>query len=226
MNLKETNEKLQDFWNASFQGLAPMVFSTENVKNECNFDDCLKTVGDKCERILDFGTGFGFCLLTAAILGEKVKYGLGLDTSKNAIDFINESAKLSNLNTIEAKVGGLEELIALEDNSFDGIICSNVLDVIPEVTTDKIIEQLKRILKPNGILLLKFNFYLTKEIIEKIQMVEVEPNHYTKDGILRGVNHTTEEWISKFEGFTTEKIDSFERIPNGPKDRIIMLKKN
>ena len=56
-------------------------------------------------------------------------------------------------------------------------------------------------------------------------MEEIDKNTYTMNGIIRGMNLTNEEWIKRFSGFSLIKTDEYERIPNGPKDRIIILKK-
>lgn len=44
--------------------------------------------------------------------------------------------------------------------------------------------------------------------------------------ILRAVNLTTDNLISIFDGFRVIEIGKYERIPNGPKDRVILFQKN
>jgi len=224
LNIKELNNNLQKFWNDWFNDNEAKVIDLNEMKIDNKLDEYLKYLGDNSKSILDIGTGLGYCLIKARLLGSKVQYCLGVDTSINAINYAVKTCELSNINDIEFKVGGNSLLETLPNESFDGIICSNVLDVIPEETSTAIIEQIKRIMKPNGIILLKLNFYLTDELIEKLKMEKLNDNSYAINGILRGVNYRTETWINKFEGYSVVAINEYERIKNGPKDRVIVLK--
>lgn len=226
MNAKEVNDKLITFWDSHFSGVAPMKIDLVQTKVEDNLDKHLKWLGDNATRVLDIGTGMGIPLISAKIFGTKMKYGLGIDTSVNGITFANETCKLSNIEGVEFKVGDNQLLKTIQDNSFDGIICSNTLDVIPSKTAEDIIKNIKRILVPGGHILLKFNFFLTKDLITRLKMEEIDKDSFTMNGVLRGVNHTNEEWISYFDGFKTILIDEYERVPGNPKDRIIILEKN
>lgn len=225
MDYTEINKNLISFWNEYFQKLKPEVIKKDEIKIQNRLDELLKMIGEKSNRVLDIGTGSGYCLLVAKILGENMTYGLGIDPSHNAIEFVKKSCELSNLKDIEFKVGDHVFLESLSDNSYDAIICSNVLDVIPEATSDEVIKQINRLLKPKGLLLLKFNFYLTEALIERLKMEKIAENSYAMNGVLRGVNHTSQEWIEKFSGYEVIEQSEYERIQNGPKDRIILLKK-
>jgi SAM-dependent methyltransferase len=225
MNENQMNIDLKQFWNNQFTKLEPTVIKTNEVKEENSLDKFLKYLGDHSEKILDIGTGSGYGLLTAKILGEKAKYGLGIDPSLNAINFLNKTCEMSDIKGICGQVGDHKILENELSESFDGIICSNVVDVVPEKTANEIIREIQRLLKPNGILVLKINFYLTEELIKKIKMEEVDTNAYAINGILRGVNYTLDEWINRFDGFEVIEREEYERIPNGPKDRVLLLRK-
>lgn len=224
-NLKEANEKLINFWDEWFKKVEPQKINPDDVKVGNELDQYLKELGDVSEKILDLGTGTGYGLLTAKLLGEKVKYGLGIDPAKNAINFIEKTCELSGIKDVEFRVGNHKNLNDFQDGYFDGIICSNVLDVVPEETSLEMIEEISRLLKPEGLFVLKINFYLTDELIKKIKMEEVDKNTYTINGIVRGLNFTVDEWVKKLKGFELVKTGAFERIKNGPKDRVLMLKK-
>ncbi len=225
MNIKEENEKLISFWNQAFEQVKPMELKKEDAKVETEFDRLLKFMGDSCERLIDVGSGWGYCLILSKLMGNKIKEGIGLDASKHAIDVLNGTCEISNISGLKGIVGTHEVLKSYEDGSFDGVTSSNFLDVIPEETSDEAINEIKRIIKPNGYLLLKFNFYLTEEIIKSIKMDYAEKNTYKIGGVIRGVNHTTDEWLAKFDGFELIEKTEFERVKNGPKDRVILLKK-
>lgn len=225
MDINKENEKLIVFWDQQFKEVKPMTLSQEDFDLNVDFNRLLKHMGDHCEDILDIGCGYGYGLFAAKLLGSKMTYGLGIDPSEHAIDTIEETCFNSNIHGIDAKAETHDILSVFDDESFDGVICSNTLDVIPEQTSNEIIDLIKRLLKPEGLLLLKLNFYLTDALIDKIGMVEIEKNTYTINGIIRGVNHNTQEWIRKFDGFEVIEETEFERVPNGPKDRLLLLKK-
>lgn len=225
MNISEENKKLITFWNEAFQVVKPRKFTKEDFDLTVDFNRLIKRVGDSCTDVLDIGCGYGFSMIAAKILGNKMTYGLGIDPSENAINMIEASCYMSDLHGLDARVETHEVLKMYDDQSFDGVICSNVLDVIPKETSDEIIVAIKRLLKPGGLLLLKFNFLLTEDMIKTIKMEKIGENTYAINGILRGVNYSTEAWISKFNGFEVIEETSFPRIPDGPKDRVLLLKK-
>ena len=224
MDITKLNEDLQNFWNDEFKKLKSKKIIISEIKVESDLDKAIKFMGDNTNKLLDIGSGSGYALFNAKILGNRLSYGLGIDSSINAIKFAIETIKLSNIEGLDFKVADHNYLKKLKENSFDGIICSNVLDVIPKETANEIINEIKRLLKTNGYLLLKFNFYLTKEIIEKNKMKEIEKNTYTLNGVLRGVNSTIKEWLEKFQDFKIIKEAEYARVKNGPKDRVLLLK--
>lgn len=225
MNVKAENKKLIEFWNNAFEKVEPMTLSSSDFDVSVDLNRLLKQLGDQCKDVLDIGCGWGYGLLAAKLLGNKMTYGLGIDPSINAVSVIEATCENSDIDGIDAKEGTHALLSLYDDQSFDGIICSNTLDVVPEETSDEIILEIKRLLKPQGLLLLKFNFYLDDALIEKIGMKEIDKNAYAVNGILRGVNHTTDEWFYKFDGFEVIEQTEYERVPKGPKDRLLLLKK-
>ncbi len=225
MNVKEENQKLVNYWNEAFEKIEPMLLQKEDVKVSNDFDRLLKQIGDQCSRVLDIGCGWGYCLLSSKLLGKKIIDGIGVDSSEHAIRILNGTCENSSIDGIKGVIGRHDILKQYEDQSFDGVICSNLLDVIPEVTSNEVIDEIKRLIKPKGLLLLKFNFYLTDEIINRIGMKEIEANTYTINGVLRGVNYTLDEWLTKFGGFELVEKTEFERVQTGPKDRVLLLKR-
>lgn len=225
MNILKTNEDLRDFWNSNYGKLEPMKIDPSEVVVESKLDEYLKELADKSAKVLDFGSGSGRFMITARLLSDGIEEGIGIDTSVNGVNFSNETCKLSNISNLEFRVGSHLDLEKIEEGYFDGIICSNTLDVVPLLTSNEMIKGLTRVLKPNGLFLLKINFPLTEELIKKINMEEIDKDTYSINGIMRGLDHTDEQWIEKFKDFDLLKQDLFERIPNGPKDRIFMFQK-
>ncbi len=224
-NEEKINEDLRNFWNLAYEKLEPMKIDPAEVKVESKLDEYLKEVADKCPKVLDFGTGSGRFIITAAMLSHGIKEGIGIDTSANGINFANGTSKLSGLDNLNFIVGDHLSLRNYKENYFDGIICSNTLDVVPLKTSNEMIKELTRVIKPKGYFVLKINFYLNDALIKKINMEEVDKDTYTINGIMRGLNHTDKQWIDKFNEFELIKSDEFERIPNGPKDRVFMFRK-
>ena len=92
------------------------------------------------KRLLDFGSGFG---ITAAHLGEP--------TQVTAVEPNRELLALRvGEGTYRQLVGGVEQLAALEEGSFDGIVCHNVLEYAPQ--RQEILREFARLLGPEGTL--------------------------------------------------------------------------
>ena len=92
------------------------------------------------KRLLDFGSGFG---ITAAHLGEH-----------NQVTAVEPNRELLALRvgegTYRQLVGGVEQLAALEEGGFDGIVCHNVLEYAPQ--RQEILREFARLLGPEGTL--------------------------------------------------------------------------
>ena len=223
--MMQHKEKTIDFWNQMFKEAKPMEIRREDVKIENSLDRYLKIMGDSCKTILDVGCGLGTCLMSSLCLGDNLEKGIGFDSSVNAISFASETAKLSKFDALTYVAQDESFLKSLDNNSFDGLICSNFLDVIPKELSTKIIQEMDRVLKPNGRLLLKLNFHLDDELIKRLNMEKIEENTYAMNGVLRAYNLTTEQWIKRFANFDLIEEDAYQRAPNLPKDRILLLKK-
>lgn len=91
-------------------------------------------------RLLDFGSGFG---ITAAHLGER-----------NQVTAVEPNGNLLALGVgrgaYRQLVGGAERLASLEGGSFDGILCHNVLEYVPQ--RREILREFARLLRPGGVL--------------------------------------------------------------------------
>ena len=155
------------------EGISSIMES--KMYSEATFDDltiCEKYINGK--QILDFGTGSGIIALQLASIGYEVK----------AIDIDNflEKEKSNNHKTMaydqrliwpifEKKYSNLKLIhyfgnkIPFEDNSFDGIIAYAVLEHIHDTEIPRIMEEIRRVLKPNG-------YFVISRLPRKLAYVE------------------------------------------------------
>ena len=93
----------------------------------------------KGRKILDFGSGFG---ITAEYLAKNNEV-IAIEPSKDMIRIGNkQNMSFQQIN------GGLEELKRFDDNTFDCIICYNVLEYVDD--RNAILNEFSRILKVDG----------------------------------------------------------------------------
>jgi len=213
------------FWDTVFKDSVPLKINPKEVIVENTLDAYLKQIGDTCQDVLDVGCGMGTSLMSAKCLGSTMKCGVGFDTSKHAINFAEQTTQLSGITGLSFYNADESFLKTIKDESFDGMICSNFLDVITKELSEGIIQEMKRILKRNGLLLLKINFFLDSSLIEKLKMELIDENTYQINGVIRSYNLSTEAWVQRFDGFEVMAIDGYQRAQNLPKDRILLLKK-
>ena len=69
----------------------------------------------------------------------------------------------------------------MEPMSFDGVILSNVLDVMPKDISTTVIDDLERVLKPGGYWFIKMNPYYSKEELESFEYKNAGNNIYEED---------------------------------------------
>jgi arsenite methyltransferase len=97
------------------------------------------------ERIVDVGCGPGFF---CAELAEEVGgsgFVLGIDTSAAMLALANgRCARHTNVELREADAGSLP----VEDESFDAVLCVQVLEYVPDATTA--LSEMRRALRPGG----------------------------------------------------------------------------
>lgn len=94
----------------------------------------------KNKRILDFGSGIG---VTASHLAEHNEV-IAIEPSKESVD------KRWTDNTYEQLIGSTEKLYEFADETFDMIVCHNVLEYVSD--REVIVREFSRILKPGGMI--------------------------------------------------------------------------
>jgi ubiquinone/menaquinone biosynthesis C-methylase UbiE len=99
------------------------------------------------KHVLEVGSGRGGGAKHVASALKPASY-IGMDLAQNAVDLANSLHKLPNLRFIQ----GSAEHIPLPDNSIDVVL--NVESCHAYGSVDKFLSEVKRVLKPNGILAL------------------------------------------------------------------------
>ena len=100
------------------------------------------------KQILDIATGTGdFAIMLAKLNPEKV---IGLDISQGMLDMGIEKIKNKKLDGLIDMIQGDSENMPFEDNSFDAITVG--FGVRNFENLDKGLQEIKRVLKPNGVL--------------------------------------------------------------------------
>ncbi len=114
----------------------------------------LKTLGLKEDSIVaDLGAGTGYYSVAAGALVSRGKV-YAVELQKDFLDTLKKKVTEAHLNNVEIILGDVERLggTRIGDEIVDAVIASNVLFQMED--KGKFIEEIKRILKPNGRVLL------------------------------------------------------------------------
>jgi ubiquinone/menaquinone biosynthesis C-methylase UbiE len=99
-------------------------------------------------EVLELGMGSGFTLPYYPI--DQVTRVVGLEPNQGMIDRVQP--KLDEYQSIKAEVvAGVAEKLPFPDNSFDTVVCFLVLCTVKD--QEATLEEIKRILKPDGIII-------------------------------------------------------------------------
>ncbi len=207
-----------EFWNKNYELTEEAI--AETLKEEVGEDDwksfapaeklheALKELVP-CEKVLDYGCGHGWASITCAKHGcKKIK----------AVDVVENSKTMTDL---YAKVFGVSDRIDCEAvstkwlskqpaDSYDGLVVSNVIDVMPLEVAEDILKNLERMMKKGSKIIIGMNNYISPEAAESKGLTVKEGKYLFSDGILRLSLISDEEWtsiLSKY--FKVEKLDHF-----------------
>ncbi|GKX29708.1 hypothetical protein SH1V18_21880 [Vallitalea longa] len=132
--------------------------TTNKAKNILREDD----------NILEIACGTG---IVSFGIADAVKKVTAIDISKEMIDVAKEKAKKMNVENIEFQVADGYNL-QYEDNSFDTILLFNTLHIVKE--PDTLLNEIYRLLKPNGYLLTVTDCYSEPVKIKTRLMLNVQ----------------------------------------------------
>ena len=166
------------------------------------------SLGSK-KKVLDYGCGSGWAGIIAAMNG--CPDVTAADTSENALEAVRFTAEFygadRSLKTAQAGPGWLASQPC---GSYDGLICSNVLDVIPPETAEELLRELARVLTPDAGIVIGLNYYLSPESAAEKGLALTDGCLLYQGGVLRLVSRTDEEWTERFAPcFTVESLAYF-----------------
>ena len=217
-SVERDNQTLIEFWDKAFAAAAEEEAGEDHgeepgtdVRKELAPSEKLcaaaVSLGEK-KKVLDYGCGSGWAAVIAA------KSGCTDVTAADAAPGAVKAAALC------AEAFGVEDrvrctrvtpdwLSKVPAGTYDGIICSNVLDVIPPETAEAVIRELARIAAPDASVFIGLNYYLPPEAAAG-GMEFVGGNRLYVDGVLRLVSRSDEEWARIFAPyFAVEALDHF-----------------
>ena len=216
MNEVKTNENLISFWNSVFemsdeqkqeaQQTDPESWKTD-VPSQKLFDAANSL--SSCKKVLDYGCGDAWASVIVAKGG--CQDVTAVDVASNIADAAALSVKVYGVeNRVSTACVPTDYLHSVEDSTFDGIFCSNVLDVVPPKTSEDIIEQMARVATDGAKAVIGMNYYISREDAAKMGDELDEDGLMFVNGVLRMVPRTDEEWTDIFSRFfTVDKIDYF-----------------
>lgn len=214
-----------ELWDQVYSECELVDLSGGILKVEPTFDACLRIFSQNSQRVLDFGCGTGDILFQCADFGY-LTYGMGIDRSEVGIHYADKMSYLNHYHNLHYVTGDIENLMQMDDGCFDGIILSNVLDVIPKDIAHTILTEITRILKPEGYLFLKLNPYITKDELIQLGYTPIGDNLYTEDGVLRLREIDTQTWYNLLEhSYTVERYLEFPYPWQEGMNRLFLLKK-
>lgn len=190
-------------WNSIFKQEGVSVPKKCESGNKA-FDNALEWLTKDAATVLDFGCGNGIILFWCALYGTRKH--IGIDLSGQAIDNAEcASRELSSGEFIFVQ-GSVEKLKRIQDNSIDAIILSNIIDNLYPDDAVYLLEEVRRILKTGGRVLVKLNPHITEEQMKAYNIKVIEGN-LLDDGMIL-LNNTTEQWtalLSKY--FSIERYE-------------------
>ena len=215
-DIQKDNRKLIEFWDKALtlsdedkQG--ELQNSPESWKEMAPSEKLFKTAEalGKCNKVLDYGCGNGWAGIIAAksgcpdVTAVDVAKG-GAESAKFYSEFFGVS------DSLHAKLIDPDWLSIVPDGTFDGLFCSNVLDVVPIETSQDIIVQLARVAKKGAQVGIGLNFHMSPEKAKERGIELADGKMLYVDGVLRMVSLSDEDWAKRFAPyFEIESLEHF-----------------
>ena len=210
------NQTLISFWDKAFtlseeQQTEARKQAAENWKELAPSEKLFKaacSLGQK-KKVLDYGCGDGWASIIAAKSG--CRDVTAVDAAPGAVQAVRLYADIYGVEEhVHAVCGSADWLQSIASDTFYGLICSNVLDVIPSETAETILRESARIVTRDACVVIGLNYYLSQEAAAARGMELTDGNRLYIDGVLRLVSRTDEEWTQIFSPwYTAQRLEHF-----------------
>lgn len=211
---KKVNSDLVAFWNEAIKLPEDYKEEVKRANDNSVMDivpsqklyDAVKELGS-CKKVLDYGCGSGWGAIVAASNG--CKDVLAVDLGKNITDAAKFYADVLGTN-IKTEVIDENWIKSVPACTFDGLVCSNVLDVVPLETAENIVKEMARITTSDAKIVIGLNFYMSKEMAKKRNIELVDDMYLFVNDVLRLSSLSDDEWKIIFAPyFEVAKLDYF-----------------
>ena len=161
------------------------------------------------KRVLDYGCGNAWASVIAAKSG--CADVTAVDAAPGAVQAARIYAERYGVSDcVKTECATSNWLQSIPAGTYDGLVCSNVLDVVPSDIAEAIIRELARVTALDGIVIVGLNYFLSPEVATAKGLELVDGNRLYIDGVLRLVSRTDEEWANSFSPwYSVEKLEHF-----------------
>ena len=209
-NTERDNRTLIDFWDRAFAA-SPAEEEPEDWRTIAPSEKLFlaaASLGAR-RRVLDYGCGSAWAAIIAAKSG--CPDVTAADPAPGAAKAAAGRAALYGVaDRVHAACVSPDWLGTVPPETWDGFICSNVLDVVPEETAEEILARAARAVTPDAEVIVGLNFCMSPEMAEARGVTLVGGRRLYVDGVLRLVSRTDEEWAEVFSPwFRVEKLEHF-----------------
>ena len=179
------------------------------------------------EKVLDYGCGEGW----AGIILNKsgCRDVTSVDVVENAVKMADFLKSLFDIGDgLKTECVPVDYLSKVASQSFDGIFCGNVIDVIPADISQEITSNFSRIARPGATIVVAMNYYAEPADNPEKGLEVKNGNEIYVNGVLRMVTRTDEEWAQIFKEYFEVTKTEFFAWPGEQEEkrRIFILKKH
>lgn len=192
--MDDVYERCRKVWDGIFAKENKIQVPKDKGTGNPDLDAGLDWLCEGSKVILDFGCGNGSMLFYCALRGSERH--LGIDISSEGIMLAKRRKELMPGAEFDFRTGDVSSLATIETASIDAVILANIIDNLFPADAEKLLEHVRRILRPGGKVLVKLNPYLEQEQILEWN-IKVLQDNLLDDGLLLW-NQTTEEWTEMF----------------------------
>lgn len=174
------------------------------------------------ESILEVGFGTGATLCALAALYPKTSF-FGIDQSPLMLEKASERLRFCGLaKHVFLKQTKANTALPFEDAAFDRIYIESVLAIQQDDALPIMLREIKRILKPNGILCLNETIWLPQTPLEKLKAIN--EICLTEFGIIQANDQFPyiKDWLQMFAeiGFDVVSVEAIDEIELKPSRKV------